>query len=512
MGIEKHPDSHFKYDYLYQPVTYRRGKKILTGAPSKRKEEIWFSNRDMSGPYIDDTVKLWTVGNRDTEKQPDENVIIDPNKKTIMEERTGQKFTYSNFGELNDYLLGRYELSSSATKNVLKDIGLILDKNNYDPKKEPTFSGDEVKKFTELQWPMSLLRDEYIIKKYPDMHKKIQDIVLNNFEKMNQDELFRFLEYDFTHCIVHDREWDEDVDEKWLDIYTVPKKMSDPNRSRISKYARDDNRDALLGGIVYLDKEHSIKMAEWMSDIIKLHRQKGRLYPFGDNVLKELYTYGSSSETRMAVYKSLKGSEYAQEPKYSPFLPNDEHEQKRKALKDWLMVEGTAESVWMMAAANKVFNHKDKCMHYWKWLQPGHFRILNDPDVQYTNLIQNLYKDTQEYYKKKKITELTIYRGVSRSVALNSPLESWSLSESSARKFDGGEGGVFSITVPVDRVLMGHKPTKDYWLPDTELRGKQEVTVIGLKDEKSIFEEFKPKFTGAWMKVGGGRGRRVRRW
>lgn len=80
---------------------------------------------------------------------------------------------------------------------------------------------------------------------------------------------------------------------------------------------------------------------------------------------------------------------------------------------------------------------------------------------------------------EKKIEEFEVYRGVLNEVNTRSPVESWSLAESTAKKF----GKILlKDTVPVRNVLFTYKSVSpDIW-HEKDLKGKKEIAVLGLQD------------------------------
>lgn len=99
-------------------------------------------------------------------------------------------------------------------------------------------------------------------------------------------------------------------------------------------------------------------------------------------------------------------------------------------------------------------------------LKPG-IKAANSEEAS-RKFVRAMHQNTQEQFKAAGIKQVTLYRGVnlSKEPALfnsltkgenvnlkGNALESWSTHSSIAKGFTGGQGAVFSITVPVERIV-----------------------------------------------------------
>jgi hypothetical protein len=69
-------------------------------------------------------------------------------------------------------------------------------------------------------------------------------------------------------------------------------------------------------------------------------------------------------------------------------------------------------------------------------------------------IARELYRRTQEYFRKRGIKTVRLYRGIKEQYAQKGALESWTTDPAQARRFAAG-GHILVMDVPVDRILTG---------------------------------------------------------
>jgi len=143
---------------------------------------------------------------------------------------------------------------------------------------------------------------------------------------------------------------------------------------------------------------------------------------------------------------------------------------------NWTASGNTPGNPWVHTAAIKAFGGPDQVLGYWNHDTYG--VIYADPAPGYVEAAKAIYQKTQTFYSKKKGKEFPVFRGVRTEASVRSPLESWSLNASTAKKFDGH--AIMERKEPVSRVLMTWESMKGVFPPEENLKGKKEVVLLGL--------------------------------
>lgn len=189
-------------------------------------------------------------------------------------------------------------------------------------------------------------------------------------------------------------------------------------------------------------------------------------------VIDSFAYFGHSPEIResfrlkMKLYGSEKEKDLSSEGKWG-----DSDKFQKSFVDDWTRTSGQSSSYEYKYATQEVFGKENTFLY-------ANGYSLSDsiiPDPLVVSGIKDMYNKTQNYYTDKKISNAVLYRGVSQEIAVHAPVESWSLSEGSAKKFDGA--GVIKKTIPIKDVLFTYK-TVDNW-PELDVIGKKEFGVIG---------------------------------
>lgn len=99
-----------------------------------------------------------------------------------------------------------------------------------------------------------------------------------------------------------------------------------------------------------------------------------------------------------------------------------------------------------------------------------------------TKAVDKLYDETQEYYKKKGVKEVTVYRGAEEkdSGKYESPVESWTTDPKVAKAYGYNQ---YTKKIPVDRILMGHF---DKSFPDPYAMGVEDEEGNALKSKEIV--------------------------
>jgi len=151
----------------------------------------------------------------------------------------------------------------------------------------------------------------------------------------------------------------------------------------------------------------------------------------------------------------------------------------RQAFVDqWTLAGGTPGSVNAQLAARTMGANEGKLTY----IHGGSYPVDKpEPSPEVTATLQQMYGDTQEYYKKKKVTEVTLYRGTIGATITHQPLESWSDDIAQARKFarkaPKGKGVIMKTTVRIEDVFGTYKSIPNW--PEKEVIGKREFIVFG---------------------------------
>lgn len=250
----------------------------------------------------------------------------------------------------------------------------------------------------------------------------------------------------------------------------------------------------------YLDEKHADKLIDWVVGQTKKKQSLGHARPPEGNLLELLIRNGASFKVRVKAYnESIKLHESTNgvsNPVSPPIESDDFTFARHRFIQGFLLQGGTDENQDMCQAVHKIFNNgTNRLLFYWrdnvaKTFSPVTNRIP-ESNPQSEALVKDIYRETQEYFKKKNVQKITLYRGVRSHVTTSAPLESWTTDASCARKFDREGGEVLKVTVPIDRIFMSYKSQRVDWWPESQLKGKKEYTLLGLKNGKSLFDEFK---------------------
>jgi hypothetical protein len=173
-------------------------------------------------------------------------------------------------------------------------------------------------------------------------------------------------------------------------------------------------------------------------------------------------------------------------PRKPDFFSSDYETAKKAIVDGWVHTAGSPDSIAMQFAATEMSGNEGKFLYIHGNGYPMG-RPIPNPTVKEN--LEKIYKETQDFYAKKGVKELVIYRGITRKSTVFQPIESWTLDYKTAKKFDGGkDGSVFKAKIPVEGILMSFESMKGIWPPEKELRGKKEITVLGgmLKDIEVI--------------------------
>jgi len=479
-NIEKHPSAN--HEYMKPGHQVGHGRKKEWRKESYEKE--WFSEAyrmGFGGGVVFPSELYLDLINAEAGFDSGDTIIVDPFTRIIRETKSKKEFTYKDEDELDAYLKGRYEIEN-ADRYIQRHRD-ILETKNYDPKKEEKYTPTEVKDFNILLAHDKVIMEEKhalmnIRANKRDLTKltELNEKYYNKIKSLPKGELNRFMKYqvDRANKIIKEETY------KGIDEY---------------KFEHGELYFKSMAGL--LDFDNAMDFIKWSHEHYKRKRQQRIEYPVNPFV-KEIIEFGPTPEIRRGAFKlaTKLDKEYGKTtvsltPRRSYILPSDNIEKAKDRLIDgWLNQEGADEATWLMGTSYKIFNNKNSVQHYWNPNVPGK-RIIQNPDNEYLELVKNLYAETQNYFKKKKITEITLYRGIRDGIAINSPLESWTINESTAKDFTYNEGTVMKVTVPIDRVLMSFRSQKNSWAAEKDLRGKKEYTLIGIKDGKSLFDEFR---------------------
>jgi len=179
--------------------------------------------------------------------------------------------------------------------------------------------------------------------------------------------------------------------------------------------------------------------------------------------------FGNSPEIRESFrlkMESPTGEDLSSEGKWG-----DSDKFQKSFISDWTLAGGQSGSYEYKYAVQEVFGKENTFLY-----ANGYSLSKNIiPDPLVVSGIKDMYSKTQNHYQGKKKSGVTLYRGVSQKIAVHAPVESWSLSKSSAKKFDGA--GVMEKIVPIKDVLFTFE-TVDGWREE-DYKGKKEFGVIG---------------------------------
>ena len=491
-GVEKHPHANSTYTEPAHRSIGRGHKYVLA-----RKENIWFSIGDNDVYRFDyhtgkmyDYLSIEQIGG----KYPKPEIRIYPLKNKIVEyaddslKSIMKEIPFKSLDELKKIIEGRYEIRMTdyASKEIEDNCDQVI-KSGSTINKFVKFSDAEKNEFSEVYKNLALSEEtaahgndggEYLKK------------ALSWFESAPKDKVFKALQF-ITNFV---SKTDYDYTTKKLSVVEITDDL-EKRSNRDNGYTHPSLTSRLEQ---YLDKKDALKFIDWLFDdenSLKYSGYNASIDP-GQRA-KEIFEFYPDAKVRRDAYAKMQKEypKYAGSPYGSCFLPKDYKLARKKFIADWLLMEGTAESIWASASVDKMFNGKDSTVYYWDSLRPEYRsstcpRILKDPDERYLSTMKQLYNETQDYFKKKGVSEVTLYRGVRGSVTTSSPLESWTTLEGNAAQFSGNHGSVFKVTVPINRVFMSYKSQEDVWQPNKELKGKNEYVLIGVKDGKSLFEEF----------------------
>ena len=228
-------------------------------------------------------------------------------------------------------------------------------------------------------------------------------------------------------------------------------------------------------------------------DALEKQYNENSKYPLHDDwstevpALESLAKFGSSQKVREKAFQARYGVS-PNDPQLGYRRPvwaysSDDPEDKQRLIQEWLYIGGGEKNVWFSAAVNSAIQGRNSSEVYWTGESAGAQGGLNgviiaDIPDGLKKLVLSIYNDTQEYYKKnpKKVPKV-LYRGVTAKVTTSSPVESWTAAKSTANKFDGYSVFAKEQIRPED-IFMSYEATA-HWLPEEQLKGKKEYTLIG---------------------------------
>lgn len=204
-----------------------------------------------------------------------------------------------------------------------------------------------------------------------------------------------------------------------------------------------------------------------------------RNFNLSSEVPRSLFEFGPTHEFRVKAYETSRQGKHKWLSTRRSFaiLPVDENGSGVQALvNDWTLMGGGTSNAWAQAGVMQEFGGVNRSMVYFHPTLYG--VILNDPDPNIGKAARAIYEKTQAFYAKKKKTSFPVFRGVAQKVTVRSPIESWSLSKTTAYKFDGE--AVFEREANVSEIFMSWESMKGIFPEEKQLRGKKELVLFGL--------------------------------
>jgi len=368
---------------------------------------------------------------------------IDVENHTITDSKDSKVYKFKDLEDLQEILIGSFGFSYDDKDSIKRSYNFFSEIG--------TDKGDPLEKFSEEE----TTEFKRLISRFAH-----DDYDAYHIETRTQDEIYRFCQY----------------------------------------LASVDKIDMFTSAPSYLDEEHASKLIDWTVGQVKRAQSLGIAHPCQADLLGILMDSGATGDVcAKALAESYKLYSHSHGARL-PMPPVIEDQQnldvaKHQVIDNFLIAGGTRAHQALSSAVNKIFNGKtDRTVFYWRDSETRHAEpippLITSPDNQILAVTKDIYRETQEYFRNKKIDTVTVYRGVNSGITTNSPIESWTASLDCARRFNGGSGAIFKVTVPIDRIFMSYKSQRYDWLPEEDLEGKKEYTLIGIKDGKSLFDEF----------------------
>ena len=203
------------------------------------------------------------------------------------------------------------------------------------------------------------------------------------------------------------------------------------------------------------------------------------------------YAYDKLDKEKLnKILNTPDGSDYA---KLILRSKNANPEQRQISLQnEWVRSSDSSASILMAEHLSKRLNmSKDvqKSINYRKengtaYSDTKFGGLRNDVTKKNIEAIDNIYNKSQEYYKKKGIKEITVYRGTDdKDIKYKNAIESWTSDSTLAKEYGYYQ---HKKTIPVEQVLMGHFDDKfpdPYAMGVTDDKGNpkksKEVVILG---------------------------------
>ncbi len=259
------------------------------------------------------------------------------------------------------------------------------------------------------------------------------------------------------------------------------------NGTRKGAYFSNMSREATVELAKYIDKEFLTDMND--PQFLEI-----------EEAAEDMMRHGSDPEARKIAYKVLQKHPNPKtiqsiEDMYGHRLMtgNIDHDIDT-AVSGYEATAAGAEAKWMMVAADKIFNGEDA-----EYNDLGLY-TYRFPEPEYSEVIKKLYEQTQEYYKKKGITHIKLFRGLTKhrgetfTLRDSEALSSWTTDKKIAT-FHAKRGNIadkhysayiVTVDMPVENILYSYETvpqlkTKTFRKIVNE---DSEFVVIKKKDQK----------------------------
>jgi hypothetical protein len=219
-----------------------------------------------------------------------------------------------------------------------------------------------------------------------------------------------------------------------------------------------------------MDRKVTIKLAKYI-DKEYITDMNDPNFMAIEGAAEDMMRHGSDPEARKIAYKTclrhpIPKSRKFMEDVYGKYLmTGDIGKDIDTAVSGYEATAGGAQANWLKVAVDKIFNDVDSEHH-----ELGSY-TYRFPEHEYFDVIKKLYDQTQEFYKKKGITHITLHRGLTKErgevfhLRDSDTLTSWTTDKTIAT-FHAKRGYlkdkhysayIMTVNMPVENILYSYE-------------------------------------------------------
>jgi hypothetical protein len=246
--------------------------------------------------------------------------------------------------------------------------------------------------------------------------------------------------------------------------------LSPEDQIRLGKHLCWDQTSRRGAYFSNMDRNVSIQIAKYLDERFLTDVNDPNFLAL-EGATEDMMRNGADPEARRISYETLKRHPIEKTVKFIrdvygfKFMTGNVDKDIDNAVSGYEATAAGPQAKWMMVAADKIFNGEDA-----EYNELGIY-TYRFPEPEYYEIVKKLYEQTQEYYKKKGITHIKMFRGLTKhrgeefTLRDSEALTSWTTDKQMAT-FHAKRGNIkdkhysayiVTVDMPVENILYSHE-------------------------------------------------------